>query len=72
MKTCSFNVSDKRKDEITAKFQSTKRVPIEDTKRFMSPEKIRDFRETDPTRGCHVIAKLIFVAFNKRAEIPAN
>ena len=22
--------------------------------------------------GCHVIAKLIFVAFNKHAEIPAN
>ena len=22
--------------------------------------------------GCHVIAKLIFIAFNKRAEIPAN
>ena len=22
--------------------------------------------------GCHVIAKLIFVAFNKRVEIPAN
>ena len=22
--------------------------------------------------GCHVIAKLTFIAFNKRAEIPAN
>ena len=22
--------------------------------------------------GCHVIAKLIFIAFNKRAEFPAN
>ena len=22
--------------------------------------------------GCHVIAKLIFIAFNKNAEIPAN
>ena len=48
MKTCSFNVSDKRKDKITAKFQSTKRVPIEHTKRFLSPEKFRDFRETGP------------------------
>ena len=48
MKTCSFNVSDKRKDKITAKFQSTKRVPIEHTKRFLSPEKFRDFRENGP------------------------
>ena len=43
VKTRSFNVSDKRKDKITAKFQSTKRVPIEDTKRFLSPVKFRDF-----------------------------
>ena len=41
----------KEKNKITAKFQSTKRVPIniiEDTKRFLSPEKFRDFRETAP------------------------
>ena len=32
----------------TKKFQSTNSVPIEDTMRFLSPEKFRDFRETDP------------------------
>ena len=25
-----------------------KRIPIKDTKRFLSPEKFRDFRETGP------------------------
>ena len=48
MKSRSFNVSDKRKGKITARFQSTKCVPIEDTKRFLSPEKFRDFREKGP------------------------
>ena len=30
------------------------------------------FREKGPWPGCHVIAKLIFIVFNKRAVIPAN
>ena len=37
MKTRSFNMF-QIKEKISAKFQSTKRVPIEDTKRFLSPE----------------------------------
>ena len=36
-------------NKITAKFQSTKRVPNEDAKIFLPPErKFRDFRETGP------------------------
>ena len=35
--------------QITAKFQSLKRrILIEDTKGFLSPEKFRDVRETCP------------------------
>ena len=41
-------VSDIRKGEIAAKFQSMKHALIEDTKGFMSPEKFRDVRETGP------------------------
>ena len=37
MKTRSFNMF-QIKEKISAKFQSTKRVPIEDTKRFLLPE----------------------------------
>ena len=36
-----------RERQISAKFQSLKCVPIEDTKGFMLPEKSRDVRETD-------------------------
>ena len=32
--------------KITAKFRDTEHLRFEDTKRIMSPEKIRDFRET--------------------------
>ena len=40
---------------------------------FTGSKSFRSFRETGPSwPGCHVIAKLNFVAFNKRAEIPAN
>ena len=41
---------DIRKVKITAKFQCLKRVFIEDTKGFMTPEKFRDVRETGPNR----------------------
>ena len=34
--------------KITAKFQFTEHLRFEDTKRIMSPEKLRDFRETGP------------------------
>ena len=33
---------------ITAKFHASRRLRFEDTKGIMSPEKFRDFRETDP------------------------
>ena len=36
------------KIEITAKFLASRRLRFEDTKRIMSPEKFRDFRETGP------------------------
>ena len=44
------------KIKITAKFRDTEHLRFEDTKRIMSPEKFRVFRETDPwsqfpTRG---------------------
>ena len=32
--------------KITAKFRASRRLRFEDTKRIMSPEKFRDFRET--------------------------
>ena len=32
--------------KITAKFRDTEHLRFEDTKRIMSPEKFRDFRET--------------------------
>ena len=42
-------------------------------KRGPGPLTYRAFRETGPSwPGCHVIAKLIFMAFNRSAEIPAN
>ena len=40
--------NDVTEGEITVKFQSLKRVPIEDTKGFISSEKFRDVRETGP------------------------
>ena len=40
-------------------FQSTKRVPIEDTKRFLSPEKFRDFRETGPWTGLEFVLTVV-------------
>ena len=36
------------KVEITAKFRDTGHLRFEDTKRIISPEKIRAFRETGP------------------------
>ena len=36
------------KIKITAKFRDTHRLRFEDTKRIMSPENFRDFRETGP------------------------
>ena len=33
---------------ITAKFRASRRLRFEDTKGIMSPEKFRDFRETNP------------------------
>jgi len=36
------------KMKITAKFRDTKHLRFEHTKRIMSPEKFRDFRETGP------------------------
>ena len=36
------------KIDITAKFRDTEHLRFEDTKRIMSPEKFRDFRETGP------------------------
>ena len=36
------------KIKITAKFRHTEHLRFEDTKRIMSPEKFRDFRETGP------------------------
>ena len=38
----------KIKIKIKAKFRSLRRLRFEDTKRIMSPEKFRDFRETGP------------------------
>ena len=34
--------------KITAKFRETEHLRFEDTKRIMSTEKFRDFRETGP------------------------
>ena len=34
------------KVKITVKFRASRRLRLEDTKRIMSPEKFRDFRET--------------------------
>ena len=34
--------------KITATFRASRRLRLEDTKRIMSPEKFRDFRETGP------------------------
>ena len=36
------------KIKITAKFRDTEHLRFEDTKRIMSPETFRDFRETGP------------------------
>ena len=36
------------KIKITAKFCASRRLPFQDTKIIMSPEKFRDFRETGP------------------------
>ena len=36
------------KIKIIAKFRASRRLRFEDTKRIMSPEKFRDFRETGP------------------------
>ena len=36
--------------KVTAKFHDTKHFLFEDTKRIMSPEKFRDFRETGPRK----------------------
>ena len=36
------------KIKITAKFRASRRLRFEDTKRIMSPEEFRDFRETGP------------------------
>ena len=41
------------------------------TKQLNGPGIYRELRETGPWPGYHVIAKLIFMAFNKRAEISA-
>ena len=36
------------KIKISAKFRASRRLRFEDTKRIVSPEKFRDFRETGP------------------------
>ena len=36
------------RNKITAKFRDTEHLRFEDTKRIISPEKFRDFRETRP------------------------
>ena len=41
------------KIKITAKFRASRRLCFEDTKRNMSPEKFRDFRETGPRTLFH-------------------
>ena len=45
-----------RKGKITAKFQSLKRVVIEDKNGFMSPGKFRAVRETGPS---NILSRLI-------------
>ena len=45
---CFFNIFQIKEGKITTKFQSLNRVLVEDTKRFLSPEKFRDVRETGP------------------------
>ena len=39
------------KIKITAKYRDMEHLRFEDTKRIMSPEKFRDFRETAPRTG---------------------
>ena len=39
------------KIKITSKFRVSRRLCFEDTKRIVSPEKFRDFRETGPRTG---------------------
>ena len=41
------------KIKITAKFRDAEHLRFEDTKRIMSPEKLRDFRETGPWARGH-------------------
>ena len=40
-----------RKSKITVKFRVLERFRFQDTKRIMSPEKFREFRETGPWPG---------------------
>ena len=47
------------KIKITAKFHVTEHLRFEDTKRIMSPEMFRDFRETGP-RSTLVVSELCF------------
>ena len=42
------------KIKIKAKFRSLRRLRFEDTKRIMSPEMFRDFRETGPSLQKHL------------------
>ena len=42
--------------KITAKFRDTEHLPFEDTKRIMSPEKFRGFRET----GSRILSQQLF------------
>ena len=44
------------KIKIKAKFRSLRRLRFEDTKRIMSPEMFRDFRETGPSLQKHLLA----------------
>ena len=45
------------KIKITAKFRDMEHLRFEDTKRIMSHEKFRDFRETGPRSGVSRLAK---------------
>ena len=53
-----------RKIKITAKFRVLERFRFQDTKRIISPEKFRDFRETGPwdvSRPCGKLPALAII-----------
>ena len=49
------------KIKTTAKFRDAEHLRFEDTKRIMSPEKLRDFRETGPWARGHETIKYIYI-----------